>query len=120
MYTIYLPDIDCKKEKEKRGLFCSLIFLFETLPRLTARLWHSPHLSKLKIRFIEQTQATYFQAFQPFFIAYTQKTATPHKIRDCGNYLSFYDTKINDYSMIVATRPDPTVRLPSRNRTVII
>lgn len=28
-----------------------------------------------------------------FLIAKTQKTATPHKMRNCGLYLSFYDTK---------------------------
>ena len=42
-----------------------------------------------------------------------RKTATP-KIRSCGQILSFYDTKITYYSIILATRPEPTVLPPSR------
>ncbi len=44
-----------------------------------------------------------------------KETATPHKIRDCGNYISFYDTKSIDYSIIEATLPEPTVLPPSRS-----
>ena len=45
-----------------------------------------------------------------------KRNRNPFKIRDCGIYLIL----IIDYSIIVATLPEPTVLPPSRNYFIII
>lgn len=45
-----------------------------------------------------------------------KRNRNPFKIRDCGIYLIL----IIDYSIIVATFPEPTVLPPSRQRTCVL
>ena len=57
-----------------------------------------------------------YNLFTPTLDKEPKKSATPLIIRDCG---ILFDTNI-DYSIIVATFPDPTVLPPSRQRTCVL